>query len=97
MVKPGPMVPWELECQHDKCTAPECDCPAAAPLMDDFNFNLNITELMRTADRRDFLCANVPVCHSCGHEQVQLLGVVQPALWRCRACKHHFTHEPKSQ
>ena len=26
----GPMVPWELKCQKEVCTAPECYCPAVA-------------------------------------------------------------------
>jgi hypothetical protein len=28
---PGPMVPWELRCQRNVCSAPECDCPPAVP------------------------------------------------------------------
>jgi hypothetical protein len=28
--QPGPMVPWELKCQKEVCTAPECDCHAVS-------------------------------------------------------------------
>jgi hypothetical protein len=62
------------------------------------NYDLSsiTADLLRKADRRDFLCMNVPVCHSCGHNQeVQLIdGANQPAQWRCRVCKHFFMYEP---
>jgi hypothetical protein len=77
----------------------------AADLVIDFeghmiDFDLsNITDnLMRKADRRDFLCANVPKCTSCSTYQVQLMDADnQPALWRCRVCKHAFYYEPMSK
>jgi len=54
-----------------------------------------IKELMATADRRDFLCKNVPKCQKCLHEQVQLVGYAEkPASWKCRMCKHWFEFEP---
>ena len=58
----------------------------------------NITaDLMRKADRMDFLCMNVPKCTSCSTYQVQLMNADnQPALWRCRVRKHAFHHEPMS-
>jgi hypothetical protein len=29
----NPMVPWELDCQHTVCTAPECECPTEEQVM----------------------------------------------------------------
>jgi len=53
-----------------------------------------IDDLMRAADRKDMLCANVPVCEQCHSNQVQLTHTHAPARWRCRMCKHVFAREP---
>ena len=44
--------------------------------------------------RKEYICRNVPKCFVCDSEQVQLLSQHEPALWRCRTCKHRFTYEP---
>lgn len=48
-------------------------------------------------NRRFFLCANTPDCPNCGEDtQIQLFNHVnEPALWRCRHCKHVYEFEPK--
>jgi hypothetical protein len=51
-------------------------------------------DLLRAADRRDFLCRNVPRCPKCRSEQIQLIGRLKPAQWRCRICQHRFEQEP---
>lgn len=49
----------------------------------------------KLVDRLDFLCKNVPLCESCGADQVQLIDWnYPPAPWRCRKCKHGWYHEP---
>jgi ribosomal protein L37AE/L43A len=62
-----------------------------------FDLSAINAEITRSADRLDFLCMNVPQCEACNDNQVQLLDHhAQPAMWRCRKCKHRFTHEPRS-
>lgn len=48
-------------------------------------------------DRIDHLYRHLPRCGECLSEQVQLIGgsMMAPAKWRCRSCKHTFTHEPE--
>lgn len=51
-------------------------------------------DLMKVLDRRDFLCRNVPRCHRCDTNQVQLKHMDKPAEWKCRKCKLDFQEEP---
>jgi hypothetical protein len=53
--------------------------------------------IQATVKRREMLCREAPACPKCGErEQMQLVEWVNtiPAQWRCRTCKHAFTHEP---
>ena len=53
-------------------------------------------KLLARIDRADFLNRHPPQCPKCDTFQVQIKGSDIPALWRCRVCKHWFTHEPKT-
>lgn len=54
-----------------------------------------LAEVLKIADRREMLCRNAKPCPACFTDQVQLVDYVAvPAQWKCRHCKHRFTHEP---
>lgn len=46
------------------------------------------------AERQYFIYRHVPLCEKCRSEQVQIIKIDPPAVWRCRMCKHRFQYEP---
>lgn len=44
--------------------------------------------------RRDHVLKHVPRCVACQDEQVQLINITPPVIWKCRICKYTFVCEP---
>lgn len=57
---------------------------------------LEWVKLETLINRRDFLFRNAPRCVACGDFQVQLIAQHEPAHWKCRVCKHRFSHDQGS-
>lgn len=56
----------------------------------------NDKEIDAIVKRREFLCANVPVCSNCLEQrQIQLVNWTNEiAEWKCRMCGYKFNYEP---
>lgn len=48
----------------------------------------------RILRRQELLTRHHPKCSWCNSDQVQLVGKLIPARWKCRRCKTVFTSEP---
>ena len=53
-----------------------------------------VEEMERLITRREHIERNVPQCPCCAADQAQIMDHHEPAVWRCRECKHRFTFEP---
>lgn len=62
---------------------------------------LSLRDILLTVERRRALAKSAPPCPRCElakntPSQVQLRAWINPpALWRCRTCRHEWTHEPE--